>query len=142
MEGDFDCCGYEAESLMTVDTRNAKYQAKINHSDSAMSNKTHNVLQAAKINQKRQDKLDRERESEMQEHMMRQMKADTQKWAPVDDEDARHMRREAEKNQKEMLKNAKKQSKDQLRRMEEDEKEDGSDTTSSSTAGSKRKGRK
>ena len=53
MEGDFDCCGYKAESLMSVDTRNAKYQARMNHTDSAMSNKTHNVLQAAKINQKR-----------------------------------------------------------------------------------------
>lgn len=77
MEGDFDCCGYEAESLMSVDTRNAKYQARMNHTDSAMSKKTHNVLQAAKINKKRQEKLDRERESEKQEHMMRQMKIDS-----------------------------------------------------------------
>ena len=40
--------------------------------------------------------------------MMRQMKIENKKWAPVDEEDARHMRRVAEKQQKEMLKNAKK----------------------------------
>ena len=40
------------------------------------------------------------------------MKLESVKWAPVDDEDARHMRREAEKRQKEMTKLAKKQEKD------------------------------
>jgi len=39
---------------------------------------------------------------------MRQMKIENEKWAPVDEEDARHMRREAEKRQKEMIKFSKK----------------------------------
>ena len=41
---DFDCCGYEADDVMTVDTRNSKYQAKMNHTSGAMSNKSHNTL--------------------------------------------------------------------------------------------------
>ena len=65
MEGDFDSCGYKAEDSMSVDTRNAKYRARINYKDSVMSNKTRNVLQAAKIIQKRQEKLDREQDLEM-----------------------------------------------------------------------------
>jgi len=36
------------------------------------------------------------------------MKLESQRWAPVDEEDARHMRREAEKRQKEQEKLAKK----------------------------------
>ena len=112
MESGFDCCGYSADDVMAVDTRNSKYQAKINHTLGAMSNKSHNAKQAAKINQKRQDKFDREHAMEMQEHQMRQMKIENEKWAPVDEEDARHMRREAEKRQKEMIKFSKKQEKD------------------------------
>ena len=77
METDFDSCGYKAEDSMHVDTRNAKYRARINYKDAVMANKTRNVLQAAKIIQKRQDKVDREHETEMQEHMMRQMKIDS-----------------------------------------------------------------
>jgi hypothetical protein len=44
----------------------------------------------------------------MQEHMMKQMQLDNKRWGPVDEEDARHQRREAEKRQKEMVKLAKK----------------------------------
>ncbi len=101
MEGDFDACGYEPDSIISVDTRNTKYQARINHNSLASSNKSHNVLQMAKLNSKQQAKEQREHQRVMEMHMMKQMKLDNERWSAVDEEDARHMKREAEKRRKE-----------------------------------------
>ena len=50
--------------------------------------------------------------------MLRQVVADNKMWAPVDDEDARHMKREAKKRQQEAEKASKKSEK---RKLQEDE---------------------
>ena len=50
--------------------------------------------------------------------MLRQVVADNKKWAPVDDEDARHMKKEAQKRQIEAEKASKKMEK---RKLQEDE---------------------
>ena len=50
--------------------------------------------------------------------MLRQVVADNKMWAPVDDEDARHMKKEAQKRQIEAEKASKKMEK---RKLQEDE---------------------
>ena len=50
---DFDNCGYDPESLV-LDTRNTKYQARVNHTATADTGKSFNVLSYAKIMKKRE----------------------------------------------------------------------------------------
>ena len=54
----------------------------------------------------------------LETQMLRQVVADNKMWAPVDDEDARHMKREAQKRQQENEKASKKMEK---RKLQEDE---------------------
>ena len=51
--------------------------------------------------------------------MLRQVVADNRMWAPVDDEDARHMKKEAVKRQQEAERAAKKSEKKKLQEYEE-----------------------
>ena len=114
---DFDNCGYDAES-MVLDTRNTKYQARVNHTATADAGKSFNVQNYAKIMKKREQKEEREAKRVLESQMLRQVVADNKMWAPVDDEDARHMKREAQKRQQENEKASKKMEK---RKLQEDE---------------------
>jgi hypothetical protein len=40
--GSYDTCGYDQDAVMSVDTRNTKFQAVKNHLDTASSNKSFN----------------------------------------------------------------------------------------------------
>ena len=61
MGGDsYDCCGYDESSVMAVDTRNTKYQARMNHTSTAISSKSFNIKMQAKYMAKAQDKQERE----------------------------------------------------------------------------------
>ena len=51
---DFDNCGYDEESTVAVDTRNTKYQARLNHTATADTGKSFNVKTYAKIMKKRE----------------------------------------------------------------------------------------
>ncbi len=110
---DFDNCGYDQDSV-ALDTRNTKYQARINHTSTADVGKSFNIKSYAKITKKREEKEGREAKRAMESRMLEQVIADNKKWAPVDSEDARHMQREAEKRQREADKANKKIEKKKL----------------------------
>ena len=83
---------------------------------------------------RRDEKLDREAEKEMQEKLVKQMQVDNKTWKAVDSEDARHMKKEAEKIQKDAAKANKKREKEDILRAEEEKACD-----SQSSKGSKKK---
>ncbi len=57
--GGFDTCGYEASSVMTVDTRNTKWQARQNGESTATSNKSHNFKEYQKQMKRKNAQMDR-----------------------------------------------------------------------------------
>ena len=56
---------------------------------------------------------------------MQAIRTENKKWQPVDGEDARHMKKEAEKRRKEAEKLEKKREKETINRMEEEKEEGG-----------------
>ena len=69
---------------------------------------------------RRDDKNTRDSQQQAEINIMRQMRADNKEWHPVDGEDAKHMKREANKRQKVAESEAKKRDK-QSRHEEEKE---------------------
>ena len=62
---------YANEDMSRVDTRNSKHQAKVNHTDFGLSNKSHNFKAALKIEKKRKEKQARDDERAMQSVLLR-----------------------------------------------------------------------
>ena len=116
----FDTCGYDDSGIMSIDTRNTKFQARINHVPMAASNKSFNHKDMVKYQKKKGEKEDRDHQREQDEILMRQMQADNIKWKAVDSCDAKHLQRDALKRQKENEKASKKKEKEDLIRAEED----------------------
>ena len=96
-----DTCGYQSDMIFSVDTRNLKWQARQNGESTAASNKSYNHKDQAKYQKRRQAKMEREQHKAQSENMIKQMEADNKNWAPVDQEDARQMQRDAKKRQQE-----------------------------------------
>jgi hypothetical protein len=57
--GSYDTCGYDQDVMMSVDTRNTKFQASKNHIDTAASNKSFNYKNYMKYMKRKDAKLDR-----------------------------------------------------------------------------------
>lgn len=56
----YDNCGYEPDMVMSVDTRNLKWQARQNGVSGAAANKSYNHKDYAKYMKRKGDKEDRE----------------------------------------------------------------------------------
>ena len=68
---------------------------------------------------KREQKEERDAKRVLETQMLRQVMADNKMWAPVDEEDARHMKKEAQKRQMDAEKASKKMEKKKLEEYEE-----------------------
>ncbi|TNV75506.1 hypothetical protein FGO68_gene7127 [Halteria grandinella] len=118
-----DNCGYSADDyseVTRVDTRNSKYQAKMNHTLGAASNKSYNFKQYQKMLMRRGAQQERDELRAQQVRQIKQITVENKKWAPVDSEDAKHMQKEAAKRQKEMAKLEKKREREELVQREEE----------------------
>ena len=80
----------------SIDTRNTKYKAKVNHQSTAASSKSYNHKNYMKYMKRRQEKMDRDEARAVERKMMQQMAVNNQTWKAVDDTDAKHMQKEAE----------------------------------------------
>ena len=63
----FDSCGYESGMILSVDSRNLKWQAKQNGEYVATANKAHNYKDYAKYMKRRQAKEERQEAKHTQE---------------------------------------------------------------------------
>lgn len=69
--GGFDNCGYDESTVCSVDTRNTKYQAKVNHLSTAVCNKSFNFKSQIKYLKRRDEKIEREQAKEQEKIMMK-----------------------------------------------------------------------
>lgn len=95
--GGFDNCGYEDGIVLALDSRNGKWKARQNGESTSAANKAFNFKDYQKYQKRRNEKIDREQQKLLEKAHMAQIAQENKRWAAVDDEDARHMRREAEK---------------------------------------------
>lgn len=66
----YDNCGYDESMILSVDTRNVKWQAKTGGQFVAAANKAHNYKDYAKYMKRREAKLDREMQKQNEIKMM------------------------------------------------------------------------
>ena len=110
---------------LAIDTRNSKFQARVNHTLVAASNKSYNYKSYMKMLSKREIQREREDQRYQEALTMQAIRVDNKKWQPVDEEDARHMKKEAEKRRKQAEKTEKKREKEMINRIEEEKEEKG-----------------
>ena len=78
------------------DGRNPKYLASLNGGSIGSSNKSKNFKEAAKYNKRIREKQDRESEKLRLYELEIEQREDERKWAPVDEVDAKNMKKQAE----------------------------------------------
>eukprot|EP00347_Sterkiella_histriomuscorum_P007033 403350504 len=118
--GGFDSCGLEEGIQLSVDSRNLKWQARNNGMSQAAASKSFNHKNMLKYMQRRNDKMEREQHKLQSENVMKQIQQENKKWAPVDQEDARHLQREAAKRAKDQAKQAKVAEKQKIQQEDEE----------------------